>query len=421
MHSRYKEWCVLASTGQLDPAHEPAFADHLSRCAACREMFRELAALNHRVMPVLAADHAATSDAEVPPDIRRRFLDRLGNSDLSNLAPAPAFSSASNSAPPAAAPVPRTSTSRVLTWTFAPRIIATAAACLIFGLSGYLIARDRFSRAVPLAAVSITHPAAVVASPTPVPIAKPNPELDVEITALRQQLQTSKARNLDLEAKLQAFTSQSETQSSQSQRELQSKIKEIQDSEEQSAKLKAQLAALQQKLSQTDAIQIAQQQTTQDLMAKLSDAQRQLDHERETQVAKSQAAQMISARNLHIVDVRESEPGGKQQRAFGRVFYVEGQSLVFYAYDLPSARKTDRHLVFQVWGETAGVKTASYSLGILHSDVPDQSRWVLTFDDPKILNRINSVYITAAQDGNVRREPSGRKLLFAFLGSPNHP
>jgi len=67
------------------------------------------------------------------------------------------------------------------------------------------------------------------------------------------------------------------------------------------------------------------------------------------------------------------------------------------------------------------VKETTYSLGILHSDDSIQARWVLTFDDPKILNRINAVYITAERDTVAKKNPQGRKLLYAFLGSPNHP
>ena len=58
------------------------------------------------------------------------------------------------------------------------------------------------------------------------------------------------------------------------------------------------------------------------------------------------------------------------------MFYVEGQSLVFYAYDLESAKHSNTKIAFQVWGETAGVKTATtYNLGILRADYPGQVRW----------------------------------------------
>jgi len=131
---------------------------------------------------------------------------------------------------------------------------------------------------------------------------------------------------------------------------------------------------------------------------------------------------LIVPGNPFSVRIKESPPRigiSSISRFPRRVFYVEGQSLVFYAYDL-AANHPERKVVFHVWGETAGVKETTHSMGILHSDNPSQARWVLTFDDPKILKRINAVYITAEHGTPPKDDPQGRKLLYAFLGSPNH-
>jgi len=40
--------------------------------------------------------------------------------------------------------------------------------------------------------------------------------------------------------------------------------------------------------------------------------------------ARARWAKLVAARNLHIVDVYDADPSGKRQRAFGRVFYTEG-------------------------------------------------------------------------------------------------
>jgi len=130
---------------------------------------------------------------------------------------------------------------------------------------------------------------------------------------------------------------------------------------------------------------------------------------------------MIAARNLHIVDVYDTQSNGSPKKAFGRVFYVEGRSLVFYAYDLPNSKHSTNNLEFRVWGEKAGVKSVSVNLGVMHSDNAAQRRWVLTCDDPKVLNRINAVYIAPDSDSRHASEPRGEKMMYAFLGSPNHP
>jgi hypothetical protein len=130
---------------------------------------------------------------------------------------------------------------------------------------------------------------------------------------------------------------------------------------------------------------------------------------------------LATARNLHIIDVHDSNAAGKRQRAFGRVFYVEGRSLVFYAYDLTAAH-TQKNITFHLWGEQAGSKETTLSLGILHDDDPKERRWALKFDDPKVLAKINSVYVTAESASKHNDAPHGPRVLYAYFGAqPNHP
>jgi hypothetical protein len=132
--------------------------------------------------------------------------------------------------------------------------------------------------------------------------------------------------------------------------------------------------------------------------------------------------ELVAARNLHIVDVYDAEPDGKRQRAFGRVFYTEGKSLVFYAYDLEGAGQMKANVVFHVWGGKAGVKEVTHSLGILRKDDAGQARWAMTFDDPNVLSQINSVFVTAEASNKHYDSPRGKKVLYAYFGSaPNHP
>jgi hypothetical protein len=112
---------------------------------------------------------------------------------------------------------------------------------------------------------------------------------------------------------------------------------------------------------------------------------------------------------------------GERKHAFGRVFFVEGKSLVFYAYDLPGPKRANKKVEFQVWGEQAGLSSVIVNLGAMHSDNSGQSRWVLTCDDPKVLSRINAVFITADANARPDSQPRGSKMMYAFLGSPNHP
>jgi len=195
----------------------------------------------------------------------------------------------------------------------------------------------------------------------------------------------------------------------------------LQEADTRATKLQADLEAEHTRAVTADAVSLAQQKVTEDANSKLASLQAQLDRTRELDSGKTLAGDLISARNLHIVDVYDTESNGDRKRAFGRVFFVEGKSLVFYAYDLPGTKRENKKIEFHVWGEQAGVNTVSVNLGVMQNDNSSQGRWVLTCDDPKVLNRINAIYITA--DPNARRDsqPRGAKLMYAFLGSPNHP
>jgi hypothetical protein len=129
----------------------------------------------------------------------------------------------------------------------------------------------------------------------------------------------------------------------------------------------------------------------------------------------------LAARNLHIVDVYDADPNGKRTRSLGRVFYIEGQSLGFYAYDLGDPCRFKANVAFLVWGGKAGVKEVTHNLRILHKDDVSQNRWAMTFDDPKVPTEINSVFETAESASKHYDEPHGKKVLYAYFGSPpNH-
>jgi hypothetical protein len=112
---------------------------------------------------------------------------------------------------------------------------------------------------------------------------------------------------------------------------------------------------------------------------------------------------------------------GKRKRAFGRVFYTEGKSLVFYAFDLDGPRVADARHSFQAWAQLSETSTTAVNLGIFYVDDPAQKRWMLKFDNPDVLDRISAVFVTAEPRGGTAR-PTGQKLMFAYLGhEPNHP
>jgi anti-sigma-K factor RskA len=75
---------------------------------------------------------------------------------------------------------------------------------------------------------------------------------------------------------------------------------------------------------------------------------------------------------------------------------------------------------FQVWAVPDAIKSSPRSLGLLRVDAEAQGRWVLKVDNPELVKGISSVFITAESAAG-GKQPSGQKMLYAYLGQTNHP
>ncbi len=80
----------------------------------------------------------------------------------------------------------------------------------------------------------------------------------------------------------------------------------------------------------------------------------------------------------------------------------------------PSANRS-----FQVWAAGTGNNSAR-SLGFLRVDAKAQGRWVLRVENPELVKEIGSVFVTVEPAAG-GKEPSGQKMLYAYLGAANHP
>lgn len=130
---------------------------------------------------------------------------------------------------------------------------------------------------------------------------------------------------------------------------------------------------------------------------------------------------ILGSRSLHIIDVYDVSGQGELERPFGRIFYTEGKSLIFYAFDLDLQKGLKRGAVFQAWGQKGEGKESPRSLGTFYMDDSAQNRWVLKVDDNKALSRIDYVYVTDSSRKEAVK-PKGKPLLSAFLNGPaNHP
>jgi hypothetical protein len=128
----------------------------------------------------------------------------------------------------------------------------------------------------------------------------------------------------------------------------------------------------------------------------------------------------MGARDLHIIDVIDDGPPGKRRAIPGRVFYTQGKSLIFYAFDLENRARPET-VAFQVWGKKEGKTQPARSLGIFYQDDARQKRWFMKSEDPVVLAGIDQVFVTVERPGG-NSQPTGKRLLFAAIPQqPNHP
>ena len=171
-----------------------------------------------------------------------------------------------------------------------------------------------------------------------------------------------------------------------------------------------------------EATLLAAQVELKDLTEKLRDESAALDRERELLAMRHDVSDLMGARNLHILDVVDTDSRGKTRPAFGRIFFTEGKSLIFYAYDLNEAKMQKANYQYQVWAKKEGERRSVQRLGIFYSDDKLQHRWVFKCADEKILKEIDSVFVTLGRPNSDPSHPEGSRLMYAYLrGTPNHP
>ncbi|PYT37472.1 MAG: hypothetical protein DMG45_25855, partial [Acidobacteria bacterium] len=123
---------------------------------------------------------------------------------------------------------------------------------------------------------------------------------------------------------------------------------------------------------------------------------------------------LMGARDLYIAEVYDVGGNGKRRKPYGRVFYTKGKSLIFYAYDLDQQPGVKEASTFQAWGLRGPDRNAALNLGMMYVDNSTNKRWVLRFDDPEALQKVNAVFVTVEPNGG-SPAPRGKQVLFAYL------
>lgn len=159
-----------------------------------------------------------------------------------------------------------------------------------------------------------------------------------------------------------------------------------------------------------------------ELEAAASDQERRLKDDAQYLSSDRDIRELMGARKLYIADVFDVDSGSRTRKPFGRVFYTQNKSLVFYAFDLDRQPGVKNASAFQVWGQRdAEEQNRATNLGILYMDSESNRRWVLKIDDPKQLSEIDAVFVTIEPRGGSQK-PTGKAFLYALLRKEaNHP
>lgn len=406
-HESYEILCALAASGRASADDLRQLSDHMAQCADCREQLSDFVQLSAQVLPF----HGDTYKRErVPSGMTKRFRERARVEGI-------ALDGASRS---------------VLNHGVVSRLVwsAVAAILLLVGVFAFRNVHGLRGRGAVSATVVRAIPSPMQEEPPDAPATERKQEF-ANIAELQRQLSLSKQDIVSL--KQQIADLQHELGIEKSAHEnASSRISSLEDENAglrrgESAK-NSQLADLDRQLKEKQsatAEQIAtlaeKQAELEKLSSQLSERQRELERERQLLAASAQARDLITARNLHIIDVHDNDRSGRQV-PFGRIFYTEGQSLIFYAYDLDAAGRQNTKVAFHVWGGTLGDQRRVRNLGIFRTEDAAAGRWVLTFDDSRVLAQINTVFVTAESAKNTQDQPKGKHILYAFLGDrPNHP
>lgn len=208
--------------------------------------------------------------------------------------------------------------------------------------------------------------------------------------------------------------------------DLEARLNTAQDALNQSQALAAtaqqDVAKQRDRASDIEATLVAANVKVNNLTEELQEKSAALDKERQLLALNRDVTNLMAERNLHVVDVLDTDSGGKTRPAFGRIFFAEGKSLEFYAYDLDETKMQKANYQYRIWSKQEGGEKQVRSMGIFYSDDKAQRRWKFQCNDPKILREIDSVFVTLEPAGSDPKHPKGPNLMYAYLrGQPHHP
>ena len=413
-HDHFEELAALAAAGQISGRELEDFLEHVEYCSQCKDTFAYFVQLHEQGLPLVNGKKSFfTKTTPVPSGMTDRFSRRAREQGIQLSEQPTAYS--------------HFFFSRLFVWGNYQKLVAGAVLIVLLavGMREYESRQAIATMPAPTGATAVRVEATTkLANDTILTnqirtLAASNQRMQDELTGLKREHDQDAATIADLQSKLRSAQSASQAWQSTFSKHLADEQASLRQKDDELIRAEAELQKAHDANAQNGADVIALRAKVQELAERVRVEHEAAERERELISADSDIRDLMGARNLHIVDVIDADQSGTQTRAFGRVFYTEGKSLIFYAYDLSEAKLKDASYSFQVWGQKESGSVNK--LGVLFQDDQHQRRWVLKVNDPTVLHNISSVFVTIGPTHGAQ-EPQGKELLYAFLDmKPNHP
>jgi hypothetical protein len=416
-HERFRELSALSNAGTLSSSEVTELHGHLQDCHQCREVYDQYRFLAQVGIPELAAIHGRGQEEPKWDDVRtrRKLLARIrrnGNSPDENglffaaLRPLPGFANG-----------------------YTILAVGALALCLVLIVAGAAYHVGRRSEGT----IRVAFEDRLQALITDKQSAQDQLGRQADRILRLQEEDARNAKELaDLRLALHAMADRandalSAQTRSNDQMRLVSEQRDalslqLREAEQTNQTIQAALASVRAERDRTQLRAVSLESKIDELAAATRDKERRLKDNEQYLASDRDIRELMGARQLYIADVYDVDSRGRTRKSFGRVFYTQGKSLIFYAFDLDPGVKNVN--AYQVWGrkETPpGVQARPKSLGILYLDSETNHRWVMWFDDPKQLEELDAVFVTVEPRGGSPK-PTSKPFLYALLRrEANHP
>jgi len=421
--------CLDYLTGEFPVDERQSFEDHLGECSQCRQSVKEYRTILRSGVPLVADEAVDDLTLDSVPWSFEEGTKRLYAAIETQARTRGSFEDLKDGAKP----LPRKTSEVRLANFLLPsnlRVQLAAAASLILtlalGISIYRIGLKRGREQSLVVAQSKSNSAPWRGQLER--LANERDQLEVSlrdrelvISGLRAQLKEERKKNEELQTTLQSAGQEVREQTEKVSAERNSLANRVADEQAILAATEKKLDALEQAKT-IDALRVTSLENQIHFMSQLvKDKDATIDEQQRFLASDRDIRDLMGARDLYIAEVYDVGGNGKRRKPYGRVFYTKGKSLIFYAYDLDQQPGVKEASTFQAWGLRGPDRNAALNLGVMYVDNSTNKRWVLRFDDPQALQKINAVFVTVEPNGG-SPAPRGKQVLFAYLGEePNHP